>query len=208
MAPVNRKGGSPLPPIGGIVLAAGMSSRMGRSKAELMLDGRSFLERCIDLLRQAGCEPVVGVVASAEQAFPKPRKHVLWAQNPEPGSQQIESIRIGLATLPEECAAALVLPVDAPAVKPETVRALMDAFRAAEPGSVHVVRPVNAGSPGHPTLFARTVFEQLNEPGLTQGAETIVQRHSASRIDVPVDDPGIAGNVNTPEDYQRLVQGT
>ncbi len=97
-----------------------------------------------------------------------------------------------------------MLPVDAPAVRPGTVRALIEAFQAA-PGA-HVVRPVHDGKPGHPTLFARAVFEQLLQPGLTHGAETIVTRHSASRLDVPVDDPGIAGNVNTPADYERLVK--
>lgn len=193
--------------IGGIVLAAGMSSRMRRPKAELQLGSRSFMEHCVEALRSGGCDPVVVIVAEAGQASARERPGVVWAVNPDEESEQIDSIRIGLGTLPPDCVAAAVLPVDAPAVRPETVRTLLDAFLAAPPGRAHVVRPVHAGAPGHPTLFARDVFGQLAEPGLTHGAETIVQRHSASRIDVPVDDPGIAGNVNTPADYERLVQG-
>jgi molybdenum cofactor cytidylyltransferase len=190
--------------IGGLVLAAGRSSRMGRPKPELQLDGRSFLEHCIEVLQAGGCDPVVAVVAEARQAVAGPRPDVLWAQNADPGSEPIDSIRIGLALTPPDCAAVAVLPVDAPAVGAETVRRLLRAFRAA-PDS-HVVRPVHQGVPGHPTLFARGVFEQLMEPGLARGAETIVQRHSARCLDVPVDDPAIAGNINTPEDYQQLVQ--
>lgn len=192
--------------IGGIVLAAGMSSRMRRPKAQLQLGGRSFMDQCTDALRGGGCDPVVVVVGEGAQAPAHEGDGVIRAVNPAQGSEQIESIRIGLATLPADCAAAAVLPVDAPAVRPDTVRALLVAFRAAAPGSAHVVRPVFGGEPGHPTVFARAVFGQLAEPGLTHGAETVVQRQSASRLDVPVDDPGIAGNVNTPEDYERLVQ--
>ena len=190
--------------IAGIVLAAGASSRMGRAKAELVLEGKTFLEHCIGALLAGGCDPVVAVVGEARQTSAREWPEVLWAQNPEPASQQIESIRIGLAQIPPESAAVLVLPVDAPAVRPETVRTLVAAFRAA-PGA-HVVRPLHDGAPGHPTLFARVVFEQLGEPGLTHGAETIVARNAASRVDVAVDDPGIAGNVNTPADYMRLVK--
>ncbi|HEX9106177.1 MAG TPA: nucleotidyltransferase family protein [Longimicrobiales bacterium] len=190
--------------IAGIVLAAGASSRMGRPKPELTLGGKSFLERCIEALRAGGCDPVVAVVAEARQAAARERPGVLWAQNAEPGSEQIESIRIALAEIPPDSAAVLVLPVDAPAVRAQTVRTLIQAFQASP--AAHVVRPVHQGRPGHPTLFARAVFEQLCEPGLTHGAETIVTRHSASRLDVPVDDPGIVGNVNTPTDYERLVE--
>lgn len=192
------------PRIAGIVLAAGRSSRMGQPKPELTLEGRSFLEQCIHRLRRGGCDPVVAVVAQARQASAKPRKGLLWAQNADPESEQIESIRIGLAAVPAECAAAIVLPVDAPAVRPKTVRRLIEAFAAAP--DAHVVRPVFRGQPGHPTLFARPVFAQLLEPGLSQGAETIVQRHAASRLDVEVEDPGVTGNVNTPDDYRRLVR--
>ncbi len=192
--------------IGGLVLAAGRSSRMGHPKPELQLDGRSFLEHCIEVLRAGGCDPVVAVVAGAPPTGAGLRPDVLWAQNPDPGSEPIDSIRIGLAAIPPDCAAVAVLPVDAPAVGAETVRRLLQAFRGAPDSPV--VRPVHQGVPGHPTLFARAVFPQLMEPGLTRGAETIVQRHSAACLDVPVDDPAVAGNINTPEDYQRLVQPT
>ena len=192
--------------IAGLVLAAGRSSRMGRPKPELQLDGRSFLEHCIEVLRAGGCDPVVAVVAGSGPTGASPRLDVLWAQNPDPGSEQIDSIRIGLAAVPPDCAAVAVLPVDAPAVGAETVRLLLRAFREAPDSPV--VRPVHQGVPGHPTLFARAVFQQLMEPGLARGAETIVQRHAAARLDVPVDDPAVSGNINTPEDYQQLVQPT
>lgn len=190
--------------IAGIVLAAGASSRMGRPKPELELEGRTFLQRCIEVLLAGGCELVVAVVANPATAPAERREGVLWARNARKGSETIDSIRIGLAEVPTDCAAALILPVDAPAVRPETVQRLIAGFRAAS--RAEMVRPVYAGRPGHPTLFARGLFAELAEPGLAHGAQTIVQRHSTGRVDVPVEDPGVIGNVNTPEDYRRLVE--
>lgn len=218
---MNPPARNPLPgpvPVDGIVLAAGRSSRMGAPKADLELDGRTFLQRCTDLLRQGGCRSVVVVVADEPAAAavtagralapgdtaPTPDlDDVVVAINPDPDSQQIHSLRIGLAALPGDSAAAAVLPVDAPSVQPATVAGLLRAFREADPGTV-IVRPVHRGQPGHPTIFARAVFAELAAGELPHGAETVVERHADARLDVPVDDPGIAANVNTPADYRSL----
>lgn len=185
--------------IGGIVLAAGRSSRMGRDKATLQLGGSTFVQRAVNALRDGGCHAVV--VVTPPDFTPDVRGGILAVVNPQPDSEQIVSIRIGLRSLPAEARAALVLPVDAPAVLPETVRRLIETFSAT---GAPIVRPLHAGQPGHPTLFARPVFNELSEPHLERGAETVVERHAADRVDVTVDDPGVTSNVNTPEDYTRL----
>src|SRR5512146_2769157 len=100
MAAVDRKSAPDAPSapsapiVDGIVLAAGRSSRMGRPKAGLELDGRTFLERCVSLLQEGGCRAVVVVVAAG--AAPDLPGDVVQAVNPDAGSQQIDSIRIGL----------------------------------------------------------------------------------------------------------------
>ncbi len=197
--------------VAGLVLAAGRSGRMGRPKAELELEGRTFLERCIDALLGGGCRSVVVVLGGAtppgETGPAGAREGVVYTHNPDPASQQIDSIRIGLAALPADSAGAAVLPVDAPAVRADTVRRLIDAFRAARGTSGLVVRPVHGGLAGHPTIFARALFPELSRAGLPHGAESVVEAHAAARLDVEVADAGIAGNVNTPGDYDRLVEG-
>ncbi len=202
-------------PVDGIVLAAGRSSRMGRSKAALELGGRSFLERCVELLRKGGCRSIVvvvsdpaivGATAAAEAAGaadPAGLRDVVFVRNPDPASEQIASIRIGLDALPADAAGAAILPVDAPSVRPDTVRALLEAFGRGG-AAVLIVRPVHGEQPGHPTIFARALFPELSGPDLPQGAETVIEQHAAARLDVPVDDPGVAANVNTPDDYQEL----
>jgi len=193
--------------IDGIVLAAGRSSRMGRRKAALELDGRSFLDRCLDALLAGGCRSVVVVLGGVEAARASARDGVAYARNPDPASQPIDSLRIGLAALPADSAGAAVLPVDAPAVRADTVRRLIAALRTAPGTSALVVRPVHDGTAGHPTIFARALFPELLAGELARGAETVVAAHAAARLDITVDDPGIAANVNTPADYDRLLEG-
>lgn len=198
-APASPHGASP---VDGLVLAAGRSSRMGRDKADLDLDGSTFLERAVATLRAGGCRAVVAVLPGEQE--PGNPLGATSAVNPDPGSEQIVSIRIGLSALSGDTAAVLVLPVDAPAVRAETVRSLIAAFQAT---GAPIVRPVHAGQPGHPTLFARAVFADLARDDLARGAETVVERHAAERLDVPVEDPGVTTNVNTPDDYLRLREG-
>ncbi len=188
----------------GIVLAAGRSSRMGRPKAELTLGGSSFLDRCIGALLGGGCRSVV-VVLGAGGEPDVPRENVRYARNPDPTSQPIDSIRIGLEALPAGSEAVAVLPVDTPAVRPDTVRDLIDAFRSAPGPSAPVVRPVYDGTAGHPTLFPRALFPELSRRDLPRGAESVVEAHA--RLDVAVTDRGVVTNVNTPEEYDRLVEG-
>ncbi len=193
--------------VDGIVLAAGRSSRMGRPKAELLLDGRTFLERCVEALRQGGCRSVVVVLGGEAGAAEPAREGVVHARNPDPGSQPIDSLRIALETLPADSAGVAVLPVDAPGVRGNTVRTLIERFRAAPEAAALVVRPVHDGRPGHPTIFARALYPELRAGLLPRGAESVVLAHDAARLDVAVDDPAVLGNVNTPDDYDRLVVG-
>jgi CTP:molybdopterin cytidylyltransferase MocA len=150
----------------GIVLAAGRSERMGRSKALLPTGDDSFLRAAVETLSAGGCDPVV-VVTGSEEAEAEAKSagaEVVW--NDARDAEQIDSLRLGLSARAEAafaCAAAVVLPVDHPLVQVDTVRALIEAA-GARPGAV--VRPVLDGQPGHPTLFPRSVWARLLDPEL------------------------------------------
>jgi len=192
--------------VGGIVLAAGRSTRMGSSKALLEIEGRTFLERAIDILAGGGCEPVVVVLpdgVSAGRAGELARAGgAETVENPLAEAEQIDSLRVGLAALPEDVDGAVVLPVDHPLAGAETVRALVGAFAAS---GAPIVRPVYRDRPGHPVLFARAIWGELADPSLDRGARDVVHRHAGEIRDVPLDDRGIGVDVDTPDDYRREV---
>lgn len=192
--------------VAGIVLAGGRSTRMGEPKALLTIEGSTFLERAIRVLADGGCNPVVAVVPPGETG------EVLLAlaraggatgiMNPDSGAEQIDSLRHGLHALGPEVGAAAVLPVDHPRVRAGTVAALLAAFRAA---GAPIVRPVHGKRPGHPVVFGREVWGELDGPDLESGARDVVHRHHAEIHEVEVDDRGITIDVNTRQEYEREV---
>lgn len=189
--------------IDGIVLAAGASTRMGEPKALLQVDGSTFLERAVHLLREAGCRYVVAVVNDDD--WVERLADVSGAAvviNEADGSEQIDSLRLGIANLPEDADAVIVLPVDFPRVSRETVERLMQEFAQS---SAPIVNPSYNGQAGHPVLFARPVFPELLEPNLPDGARSVIDAYEDVRT-VEVSDGGVLTDIDTPDDYQQHVQ--
>lgn len=196
--------------VGGVVLAAGQSTRMGRPKPLLPAGDRSFLVACISALRAGGCDPVVAVVANgsaeAEDVAAEARAagaEVVW--NPEAGSEQIVSLRVGLDALEAqepEVAGAFVLPVDHPLVAPATVRVLIEAVARGQDAAM--VRPVYDGLPGHPTYFPRNTWTALRDRSLPAGARSVLESGAAPIADVAVADAGVLTDIDTPEAYRAV----
>jgi len=190
--------------VAGIILAAGRSQRMGRSKALLPLSGRSFLATLVGLARGAGLRPVRVVVAADDPgvAAAHPELVELLVENDRQDLGQLHSLRLGLGAVGAAPDAAVVFLVDHPLVAPETVHALIEAHRAR---GAAIVIPVHGGRRGHPVLFARAVFAELLDGPLEGGARRVVRADATRVEELEVGDAGILGDVDTPGDYRALV---
>ena len=190
--------------VDGIVLAAGASTRMGEPKALLEVEGTTFLERAVQLLRAAGCRYVVAVVNDddwVERLADVSGAAVVINENAN--AQQIDSLRLGIANLPEGAAGVVVLPVDFPRVATETVAKLVAEFERAPTA---VLNPSYHGVAGHPVIFARSVLSELLHPDLPDGARSVIAQHAADARVIDVDDAGVVADVDTREDYARIVE--
>ena len=193
--------------ITGIVLAAGASERMRRPKALIETEGRTFLVHAVERLREGGCHAVTVVTpGKGSEAGPSiihiaEQSDARVVINPRPESEQIDSLRLGLESIGPECEAVVVVPVDAPLFSPDTVRRLIDAYRDGEPP---VVLPTHRGQRGHPTLFARPVFEELRTGDHPEGARGVITAHENELQEVAVDDPAVTRDIDTPEDLEAL----
>ncbi|MGH7361528.1 MAG: nucleotidyltransferase family protein, partial [Candidatus Methylomirabilales bacterium] len=191
--------------ISGILLAGGASTRMGRPKALLEYRGVPFLRAVAAALLAGGVEELVAVlnpeVPGLPQALPADTR-VRWVAAPPASAGQLASLRTGLHALSSASEASLVALVDQPAVRAETVAALIQAFRETR---APIVLPVHQGRRGHPVCFARTLYPELLEVPEQEGARAVVRRHRGLLREVVVEDPSIHQDVDSPEDFARLV---
>ncbi|MBI4460480.1 MAG: nucleotidyltransferase family protein [Acidobacteria bacterium] len=189
--------------VAGIILAAGESRRMGSDKALLPLGGQTFLSHLIQVLR-GEVSPLVVVLGhnakTIAQTMTAPDIAIL--PNPDYPLGQLSSLQVALRHLQDQSVSgALVCLVDHPAVSKKVVRALVAGFQKS---SAPIIIPTYQGRRGHPVLFSRSLFADLLEAPLEEGARAVVRRHENKIEFVPVDDPGILLDVDLPADYAAL----
>jgi molybdenum cofactor cytidylyltransferase len=127
-------------------------------------------------------------------------------ENPEPETGPIASLRGALRALqPLQPSAVLVWPVDLPHVRVTTVERILETHRRTRASAVV---PSFAERRGHPVIWGSALFgELLESPDATrEGARAVLHRHVKEVVAVPVDDPAVIDELNTPEDYERLVR--
>ena len=174
---------------------------MGRPKALLELEGRTFVHRVVRALAEGGCAPVLVVTAPGDDEVAAEARGAgaRTVMNPDPGEGPITSLRLAIGKLDEAVAGLAYLPVDHPLVRPETVAHLLSEARAS--GALLTI-PMRGNKRGHPPIFRRPLFAELADPALEGGARTVVHRHLGAAELVPVDDPGVTADIDTPESYR------
>lgn len=193
-----------------VILAAGSSSRMGKDKALLDWHGKTFLTAAIESL--IPFTQIVIVVGGENSESLRPG---VWAQgaylvtNPDPARGQFSSLRVGLQeVLNRGRDAAVITHVDRPPASPRTVQALQTAFAFHSKEGKWAIVPQYGDKHGHPVIAGREMIEVFlkadtkAEPATT--ARDVEHAHQSRIVYLPVDDPNVVANVNTPEDYAAL----
>jgi len=195
-----------------VVLAAGKSSRMGRTKALLPLgsSGETFLQRIVRVLRDGGADAVVVVIGGDAEAvrgsLPSDDAQISAVENPRYEEGQLSSLLVGLAAVErryDNPDAVMMTLVDLPLISEATVRAVREAFLANPVAPL--VRPRRGGRYGHPVIFNRSIFGELHRADPSKGAKPVVHAHAAEEVNVDVDDEGAFIDIDTPEDYERFI---
>lgn len=187
--------------VGALILAAGESRRMGRVKALLPLEGRTFLEVLVERFCRAGVAPILVVLGSAAPEIRSavklsPTRVIL---NPDPGRGQLSSILCGLDALPpDEVDALFIAPVDVPRVGAGTLRRMVESL-----GEHRLVVPTFRGRRGHPALFSAALFPALRATPLDEGARAVVHATS-DRLELETDEPGVVQDFDSPEQLEAL----
>ena len=163
--------------VAGVVLAAGASTRLGTNKLLLWLDSEPLVRRVARLALEAGLSPVVVVLGHETErvAAALDGLAVETVVNPAFGAGMAGSLKLGIARVPADCAAAVVLLADMPFVTAAMVAALVARFRG---GTEPLVLSLYGEVQAPPTLYARTLFPALAEAGDGGGRQVVLDHRS------------------------------
>jgi molybdenum cofactor cytidylyltransferase len=149
----------------------------------------------------------VVVVAGNNEAALAPIAYANGASvvsNPDPSRGQFSSLQVGLhEVLNRGRDAAIITLVDRPPASGSTVQSLREIFEAAAQ-DVWAVIPEFSGKHGHPYVAGREMMERFLREPATGNARDVEHRHQGHIQYVPVSDPFVTLNVNTPQDYAAL----
>ena len=184
---------------------------MGEPKQLLPTQEGTVLESVIEAVLWGNVNGLCVVTSSAidEALAVSEDPRFIVAINDDPDSEMLDSIRLGMAALDERCQihdtdGYMVCPGDMPQISVEDVRAVAGAYRAAPGG---IVIAAHAGTKGHPMVFPvalETEVQRIEDGGL----KVLAERHARRVRLIECASPGVIQDLDTPEDYQRLMRDT
>ena len=185
-----------------LIVAAGMSSRMGDFKPLLNIGSISIAQRVVATFQQAGVEKIVMVTGYNAVMLERhlAGNGVVFLRNEKyETTQMFDSVRIGLSYLRDKCGRVLFTPVDIPLFTADTVHRLLET-------DAPLACPAVDGETGHPTLIGASLFDRILSDSGDQGLRGALNRCGAEPTLIPVEDRGILHDADTPEDYKALLR--
>jgi molybdenum cofactor cytidylyltransferase len=189
-------------PVAGIILAAGGASRFGAPKQLLVYEGQPLVRRVAQVALASGVDPLIVVsgaytpqISQALGGLPVDIIH-----NPGWQEGQSTSVRLGVQRLPSEAGSVIFFLADQPFVTQSLVQALVEAHA----GSLApIVAPMVDGRRSNPVLFDRCTWADFASLTGDAGGRALFARYPATWV--PWHDPRLLMDIDTPEDYQRLL---
>jgi len=194
--------------IAAVVLSAGESSRMGRPKALLPIEGETFIGRIVASLKQTQVGKIVVVLGHNSDLLAAAIRPlaVEILINPNYQLGQLSSLQVAVRNLlPDaDCDGILVHLVDHPYIDASLVDRMIQQFYESKKD---IIVPRCHGKRGHPVVFSRALFGELLDAPMDQGAKAVVNAHGNETLEIDTDEKGITVDIDTPELYRQHVKG-
>ncbi|HEY0281129.1 MAG TPA: NTP transferase domain-containing protein [Rhizomicrobium sp.] len=188
-----------VPRIGAVVLAAGLSSRMGANKLLMPLWGRPLIRHAVEAAVASSADPVIVVTGQHAKEVENSLNGltVRFVENKEYSKGLSASLKCGLRALPEDCDGAVILLGDMPLVTSSLIDRLIAAFDPVQERAIVV--PVRGGRRGIPVLWAKRFFPEMLALEGDQGAKDLLARHQDLIYEIDAADDGPLIDFDTPE---------
>jgi molybdenum cofactor cytidylyltransferase len=191
---------------GVVILAAGASTRMGTCKVLLRWGEKTILTHLLNQWRITGAAQIAPVIDPSNQPLRKALAQAGfspsdWIENPSPQLGMFSSLQEAsrwtgwLSTLTHW----IISLGDQPHIQISTLRLLLDAARE---NPTHICQPALNGRTAHPIILPASNFRELAQNDIPD-LRTYIRTREAFRLRVPVEDAGVSGDLDTPEDYRR-----
>lgn len=187
--------------VGAVLVAAGLSSRMGDFKPLLPFGGTSIARHIVAALKRAGAGPVVVVTGYRGEELERhlAAPGVRFVRNAHfRETQMFDSVKLGLAEAAPLCGRIAIMPMDVPGIRQRT---LERAMAAAGP----IVRTMYRGEPGHPIVIDSRLAARLCAYAGERGLRGALEESGIPICELQVEDDGVLKDVDTKEEYRRLL---
>ncbi len=185
-----------------VVLAAGLSRRMGVQKLMLPFAGKTVVAHIVDQIIGSAVDEVHIVVGHEGRRVARELsdRRVCIVTNPDFESGMLSSVRCGLAALDQQCRAVLVALGDQPSVTSELIDRMIRSFAETEK---QILVPFHDGRRGHPVLFSADYRDEILTRHDDVGLRGLLQAHREDVFELNVSDSSVLSDMDYPEDYQR-----
>ncbi len=201
-----------------IILAAGLSSRMGRPKMILPWGEMTIIETVMQVLCEGGLDEIVVVTGGWKEEVEtsinrfsrtcemdkegRAKCKIITVHNPNyTNGEMITSLNCGLRSVSHASKGAMIALGDNPQIQSVTVRMLREKFLQDEPS---ILQPVFNGQPGHPWIIHHRLWEDLLSQNLPYTLRDFQRDHQAEMKQILCSTPTITQDVDTPEEYQKF----
>lgn len=193
--------------VSAIVLAAGLSTRMGeQNKLALDIAGTPLLRRTVEMLLQSTLNEVI-VVVGFEQATAREILNGLAVKivtNEQYEQGQMTSVYRGMQAVADDCDGVMVCLSDQPLLTADDINQLVDGFAHRSRGSVLV--PTFEEQRGNPIILAYQHRQAILSGDRNLGCKKLIQKHPELVETLAMNNDHVVFDLDTPDDYQRLLE--
>jgi molybdenum cofactor cytidylyltransferase len=188
--------------VAAIVLAAGKSRRMGEPKLTLRFGEGSIIGAVVGAITKSAVSSITVVLGYHGDAVKEALEHfsVNYAVNRKPDMGMISSVQTGLRAAGDADVYIICLG-DQPLISPTVLNVLINTAADSDKG---IFLPIHDGKRGHPLLIKAHYRPEIAGFPLTVKLSELLEKHADDVMEVPVEDPNVTVDIDTPEDYAKL----